>query len=209
MMKQLLATDRLRAALLGAVRQAYADLRRDHAGERLYAFAIGSTPLGEFLCVAGNTEESLTRTAEDYRAAGYTARGGKDPLEVLRASLRWSSNDWSYFVCEPYFYEVNDVIRRSCLQTEEQAAQIHSICLDVLGAMHADGTFGIGPQRDGLVVNLELGAPDHTLQVEWARQVNPPAVVQRYQNELLASYHAMDQLERAADPRGETAGVAG
>src|SRR5437870_4386911 len=72
MMKELLAADRLRAALLDAVRRAFSDMKRDHAGEQLYAFAVGSTPLGEFLCVAGNSEESLTRTAENYRAAGYS-----------------------------------------------------------------------------------------------------------------------------------------
>ena len=199
----------LHATLKDATRQAFADLRRQHPQERLYAFALYTNDVGQYIVPSANTEEGLARHA------AQAARRDGIADELHRASLRWSPCDWAYHAdasLVPFFAGVErllsdgpdpyDLDDEACAQ---QVGGVFETCLTVLAELDAEGVFGRGQARAALVINLLMGDQSDAERLERARRLNPPATYAHFAQELEDGHRA---FARRSAPR-RTAGSAG
>lgn len=182
----MLDPNRLRLAVKDAARVAFTDLKRRRASERFYAFALYTAGMGEYVYPSANTEEGLLR-----RAGGYARRSGDAPSDHL-AGLRWNAADWAYHLAgDEYFDGVDKLLAEAPdpydLDDGACAAQVAGVfeaCLSALAELDAEGVFGRGEEREGVVVNLLKGDQADQEMLEWARRLNPRPAHARLVQEL-------------------------
>jgi hypothetical protein len=181
------AIDRVlfRETMLREFRAAWYALRSAHPNERFYAFGFYTAPCAEYLMVTASTEEGLSAAT-----ARYTASKGCDP-DLMRTSLRWNPCD------SPLHEECQTLLPKSdALRTagpdpyeetpeaESAVALVFEVAIDVLKELDREGLFGSGLERDRLVLGIWMGDQPDEDRVDFARQLNSEAVVERFTKEM-------------------------
>jgi hypothetical protein len=172
--------EKLRYAVVEASAEAFRLIQRNHVGERFYAFALYTVPLGDSLHPTANTEESLTRLAK--RMVEPSPESHKD-LGAEERELRWAASEWEYFEGEPYFSEVHKLLTQIAPSVEE-AHLLHATYRKALKELDRRGIFGTGADRDRIVINLFWGDRDDSQFLEWARELNPKPAFERYRKDI-------------------------
>lgn len=176
---------------LNAIRSALRDAAVDflnrvgdaHPGETPYGFLFEISPSGFSAHGTVGTEEALNRFAEQGIGKGYG-----DSADSLRADFRWGSpEDAWYQQPSDVFDTVNDLLAQAEQENlyEQYDGTLEALCLDVLKAMEADGVFGVGAERDKIVLGICYIGGDNSAKefLGWAKQVNPPKVYKRLRKE--------------------------
>ena len=60
------------------------------------------------------------------------------------------------------------------------------VCIRVLKRLDAEGVFGAGERREGIVLNVLMGDQSDEERLKYAKLLNPASVYARFQEE----YHA-------------------
>ena len=180
---RVVALDRLlfTQTLTAELREAWRFLQAAHTGARFYSFGFYTAALAEYLMVTASTEEGLSQVT-----AEYVQRGGGDPA-LRRASLRWSPCD------SPLHLEGEGLLPRSTLlreagpdpyedspEADETVSLVYEAAVEGLAALDREGEFGSGEARAQIVVGIWCGDQSNEERVEFARTLNPPAVVDRF-----------------------------
>jgi hypothetical protein len=181
--KDRVALDVIRAELRSAAEKFLHEVRREHPGETLYGFLFEVSCEGFSAHGTAASEEGLTRYAERWVAD----KGGK--LNKLKAEFRWGSpEDAWYQEPDAVFDRVNRLLGEAEKQElyEMYDSTLNAICIQVLKQMDADGVFGVGPERERMVIGVCYIGGDNSEKefLGWAKQVNPASVYKRLQQEL-------------------------
>ncbi|MBN9524097.1 DUF4303 domain-containing protein [bacterium] len=181
-----LRVDRCYAALKAGVRASFTSLRQEHAGERVYGYALVVGDMMNHVGAAAHTEEGLDRAADRYLALGYRATRG-DAREHLRWYLRWNCDDgWTHFAADPNPFVTANALLAACGDPYEAFSDgggpdlAEELFLAALHECYAAGVFG----ADGAVtVTLYTGDDAAKDAARWVKRANPPAVFARWQAE--------------------------
>lgn len=180
----MITTAAFRKELIAATRRAFDDVRRSYPEERLYAFALVTSP-------------DVARVAP-----GFSSEEG-----LSRPELRWSPSRWPFAgEAEEHFLraaEMLDELRLEFDDDDDALARLEDELWEalhrVLGDLDRQGLFGEGAAREQLVVNVLFEEPDFAVHVASARRLNPPATFRRFAEEALA---ALRRRAQELEPRG-------
>ena len=173
------------------LRSAWLTLRDRHRDDRFYAFGFYTSELASDLMVTASTEEGLSAVT-----GRYVAKLHRDPA-LTRASLRWSPCD------SPLHIEGSDLLPRSSElrnagpdpyddtpEADQAVALVFHTAVEALQQLDRDGAFGRDAEREQLVLGVWKGDQSDEERIEFARQLNPKPVVQRFVRELTAARKA-------------------
>lgn len=191
----------IRQTLASETRQFLAALRKDWPGERLYGFRYEIHSQSVWATAAAATEEGLQRVAARY-SAKHKATELAAATKWNRVALRWAGPEDGWYTGQP-----EKLFERSArLFTEAEQhgwieafdGQLETLCLQTLRELDATGLFGKGADRDSVVLGLcgEGGDSSDEQEFEWAAAVNPPAVAERFRQEVAERPSAWQELER-------------
>jgi hypothetical protein len=132
------------------LRAAFAELTGRIGGERLYAFALYTSNVDEYLYVlaSANTEEALERRVEEYAQRDPAA-----DVARLRRELRWNAPDWGYHDFAPGVGELE-------VPPEGDVGGpvlIYRAFLDALRTLDREGLFGEADARAQITLNVLCG----------------------------------------------------
>ncbi|WP_417389150.1 DUF4303 domain-containing protein [Gimesia sp.] len=173
----------LAEAITIAARNAVEELFREYPNDTFYYCSLITTAEGHTPCLTAWSKEKLVDTVK--------AEGGDDKLTT---ELKWSYAD-SPFYCfgESYFEVVKQLLNsRSTFGDRDSTSDTRELYLrleameSAMAMLDAEGLFGIGNQRFGIVINAEVMPPDHS-NVERAKRLNPQEALD-------------DWLKEAAEP---------
>jgi len=183
--------DAIRVTLRAAAEQYLRRVAQLHPGETVYGFLLEMSTEGFSGYGAFNTEENLTRVAEQ-NAAENPDDEDQNTAEKARVVWRWSFADAGW--CQPpnaAFEAVNKLLDRARDEAlyEEYGDELEKLCVEVLREMAAAGRCDIGPGGERIGVGLCYIGGDNSPEefLRWARQVNPQTVYRRVRREYLAS----------------------
>ena len=151
----------------------------DTHNEKFYYCSLITT--GEGLCpvISAWSEEALEREANK----------AKDAAEA-KYYLKWSYGESPYFAYgEEYFADVNRVFleRMRKITTEDERDREVRLRINsmekVMHDLDADGLFGQGKKRLGIVINAEFMPPDFT-NIERALRLNPNEALKEWLEEM-------------------------
>lgn len=200
----------LKKLLLETSRKGFCQLKQKYSDEHIYCFALYSHGSYSFVYTAASSEEGLTRSAEKHMAHDMAENHGWFnglSLDQVRMMLRHNIGDSPLheptiaetlfkIVCDLTEVRSNTLFNKWCdiaNEVSEKAAfdavkpynqTFLDMCFDVLRQLDHEGLFGKGRQRQRVVVNFLTAGQSRTEMVSYARALNPPAVVKRYESEL-------------------------
>ncbi|MBN9629181.1 MAG: DUF4303 domain-containing protein [Actinobacteria bacterium] len=171
--------DLVRVAVREAARSAWDDLRSVHPSESFYYFGLATTAQSHRPAPTAASYDGLARTVAGYRHQG---------VELLPDELRWSELESPFaFFGDTHFHEVERLFDGLGDPFERSAAvngRLREAMVAALADLDADGVFGVGAQREAVVVNVTVpGDGDAALELASARRLNPPAALDRYEND--------------------------
>ena len=147
--------------------------------EKFYYCSLITT--GEALCpvISAWSYEALESVANE-----------EDDVEEAKYYLKWSYAETPYFAYgQEYFEDVNRVFieRMNRINSEddmEREVQIRINSMEkAMQNLDADGMFGKGEERLGIVINAEFMPPDYT-NTERAIRLNPAAALVEWLEEI-------------------------
>ena len=169
-------------AIESAVRAAWKRLRRETAGQDVYALALYTSGQDSYsyVCISACTEQGLTEVAR-----GYLARKPDSSLERERASLRWNACDWSH-------HEIADVLgvaigKDLAIRSRYEDAAIWDAFATALERCDAAGLFGQGAERERLTLAILCGDMGSRFFAKGIRRLNSPKVAARALREWRAA----------------------
>jgi hypothetical protein len=115
---------------------------------------------------------------------GFNAPG-LDTRAELRKRLRFGSPEdgWYSNFDADFFAAANSLIDLAHQQGRMKLfdGQLVQLCLRSLRELDAEGVFGVGEARDEVVLGVCYVGGDNSEEewIRWAREVNPPHLVQR------------------------------
>jgi hypothetical protein len=185
----------IRRLLWTAAVQLLDSLKRERPGETVYAFLFEVNMAGDLVSAAAATEEGLDRLTLLYLSEGFQS------AVLCRQWLRWqyyirregwyTKNEGNYFKAVQSL--LHQAIGRGLMRKRD--GKLIQICLETLQAMDADGEFDEYAVRSQLVLGLYYDGKDADQKfIEWAASVNPPAVVERLRQEIMATKTAGESL---------------
>lgn len=185
-------------ALFASTRRAFEHLRTITQHEQLYTFGLYTNGESSYILPTANTEEALTRVAETYQQR----HNYPEPIEHLRAQLRWSPADNAYHLTGEVYFAPVEALLRTCWSDDFQNFSIDSrrtelFCLNVIAELDRQTVFGQGAERDALLLNLFKGDQSIEERLAYAAKLNSAAACARYQQE-------MDDGHRVWVARGKT-----
>lgn len=190
--------------LLSASRSFFTDIQHSHVTENFYAFGLFHEPLWGYILPASNTEEGLKRRAHEYQLDEFNIGYAQMPLDEIALSLRWSTGDWAYLSHDDERFEpVNQWLEHNNVywaykgNTDEWEDKLNrpmiEFCRKTLLTLQNEGVFGNAQQRKGIVLNVLMGDQDRSWY-EHARILNPPAVYERWVQEVEAGFEVGRRL---------------
>lgn len=171
--------DVVRLAIREAARSAWNDLRTLHPGESFYYFGLATTAQSHRPAPTAASYDGLAGTVAGYRRQG---------VELLPDELRWSELESPFALFgDVHFGEVGRLFDSFGPPFERSAAvngRLREAMIAALAELDAEGVFGVGAQRDAVVVNVTVpGGCDTALELATARRLNPPAALDRYEDD--------------------------
>lgn len=171
--------DIVRVAVREAAHSAWNDLRSAHPDEAFYYFGLATTAQSHRPAPTAASYDGLARTVAGYRRQG---------VELLPDELRWSELESPFaFFGDAHFEEVGRLFDGFGHPFERSAAvngRLREAMVAALAELDADGVFGVGAERDAVVVNVTVpGDGDAGLELASARRLNPPTALDRYEGD--------------------------
>jgi len=196
--------------LLNASRQGFQVLKERYAGETFYSFGYYSHGSRSFVWAVANTEEELTRVAQFY-SREHPELYENVPLADMRTMLRHSISDYLLNqpgLMMPIFDEVCRIAGRRSFElrgiyvqlsekfgedkafevTQPEDQRFLNTCFAVLKQLESEGMFGLGAQRESVILNYLMGDMSEEEMFEYASLLNSETVVERYKAELEMGY---------------------
>ena len=157
-------------AIVAASRKAFTGLFQEHPGEYYYCALVTS----------GEAHPPVV-SAWSHEALSVAAAATQDPEEA-RQDLKWSPADSPYYSYGSQHFRIVNALfaqrpRLTADLSEEEWAAEYELRLaameEAMARLDAEGIFGRGRKRLGLVVLVEVVPPDHT-NTDRALRLNPP-----------------------------------
>lgn len=173
----------LAKVIADAAKNAVERLFRDNPDDTFYYCSLVTTGEGHTPCLTAWSRESLQKAV--------TAEGGDDEV---RAELKWSYADSPFY---PYAEDCFEEVKRSYTArsetgdrdstSSEPELELRLRAMEAaMAQLDAEGVFGVGQRRLGIVIGAEVMPPDHS-NVGRMRRLNPPGALN-------------DWLREAAEP---------
>lgn len=168
--------DLVRSTIREAARSAWNDLRFAHPDDTFYYFGLATTPQSHRPVPTASSYEGLVRVVGRYRQQG---------IELLPDELRWSDLESPYaFFGDAHFVGVESVfdeLGNPFDRTSEENGHLREAMIDALAQLDADGFFGEGPGRDGVVVDVTVRQGEATVSgLASALRLNPASALRGY-----------------------------
>jgi hypothetical protein len=188
--------EQLTYLLIEAARKAFLAVKQQYHSESIYGFALYTHGDWSYATVSSSSEEGLTRVAKKYLS--YSSYQKYSFLELQRI-LRWSPADSPLHEAgDEFFDDVNTALDNArdimdALYDEENdawdevdafAQRIEHCFLTALQTLDREETFGKDEQRKKITINLLMGDQSDDIRIEYAKQLNPTEVWQRYAHEV-------------------------
>jgi hypothetical protein len=190
----------LRRDLYAAACTGWDKLREQHPDEHWYAFALYTYDAAGYVIATANSEEALEEVARETRG----------PTADIWVTHRWSPCVWTYHCFGEEHFEasarwVRELHERSYAAVEgapeaEIPDAVFAVCREVLRQMDAEGRFGTGSDREAITINLLMGDQSDEERLEWARELNPPAVVERLEREFADAVRVYTRVDIKLPP---------
>ena len=207
----------LLATLRTELRAAWATIHAAHAQDQLYGFGVYTTDAASYLMVTAFSEAGLEAGVASYLAS---KRGKGQDAALQRETLRWSPCDSPLHEAgedllpesdalvqeldagggdeedgedEDDFDEDDDDFDESD-ETDPALAAVFDVAVQALQEMDHDGLFGVGAERERLVLCVWKGDQSNVERYEFAKALNPPAVARRFGEEMNAGLRAFYKL---------------
>jgi hypothetical protein len=216
----------LQSTLRDELRAAWIKIHAEHAAEQLYGFGVFTTDSASYLTVTAFSERGLDAAVARYLAS---KRGqGSDPA-LQRQALRWSSADSPLHAVGSGLLPTSDKIVNDLdlaghgLDDEDEnngeddeddddfddepidpeVEEVFQVAVQVLRELDQQGLFGIGAERERLVLGLWKGDQSNLERHAYAKALNPPAVARRFGDEMNIGLRAFYQLYMPGEPLPE------
>ena len=155
----------------------------------------------EYLIVTANSEEGLTRVANEY-----VARAGGD-LAQRKTSLRWSTGDSPYQDRAQIFLSRSRALRDAGPDPYDDSPEsdawwtlVYDAAAQGLAELDCEGAFGV--ELDARASSSASGGDQSDEEkLDFVRSLNPPDVAKRFARELDQENKAFEALSKA--PRRE------
>jgi hypothetical protein len=183
---------RLKTVLTLACRNAFAGMRRKHAGESFYCMGLFTSGGLAYVYPTAMTEEGLDQVVREYQAKPAYAN---EQIENLRFSLRWSPCDSPlHLEGEEHFEETNECMAdiahaihkidtdQGWDEFESFVGRFHDSICNVLKAIDIEGVFGTGQERERVFVTIMMGDQDDSI-LHLGKRLNPMATVKNFEKE--------------------------
>jgi hypothetical protein len=204
----------LQTTLRDELRAAWIKIHGEHAQDQLYGFGVFTTDSASYLTVTAFSERGLDAAVARYLAS---KRGqGSDPA-LQRQALRWSSADSPLHAVGSTLLPRSDKIANDLdfegrdldeLDNDEDAEdddfddelpdpeveEVFQVAVQVLRELDREGLFGVGAERERLVLGLWKGDQSNLERHAYAKALNPPAVARRFGEEMNIGLRAFYQL---------------
>lgn len=192
-----LKVDKFYAALMKAIKESFAELRRKYEGQHIYGYALVVGDLMQYAMAAAHTEEGLDAVARRYAKQGYRAKKG-DPHPLLRDTLRWSVDDGWAHQTDPDPFEPANAMLEGCGDPygpfyEDGGTRLaEELFLAALHESYARGVFG---KDQSVAVTLYTGDDADKDLRRWVKRANPPEVYERWVREQRAASRAAGLID--------------
>ncbi|WP_439587753.1 DUF4303 domain-containing protein [Hydrogenophaga sp.] len=182
--------NRLYAALYVETQQAWRHLKNKHQDENFYAFGLYTTDAASYLTITASTEQGLMTVVEDYVASSAKSQ------ESQLLALRWSPCD------SPLHEEGDGLLSESqavrdlgpepyeCTEEESDAAveAVFRAFTAVIQKLDSEGEFGVGEQREKLILGIWWGDQSDEDRLALACPMNSAAAIERFAREMSAAW---------------------
>jgi Domain of unknown function (DUF4303) len=185
----------LEQRLFECAKPAFTKIMAKFSNEGIYSLALYTSGGLEYLTTSCSTYKGLEQVAQKYKEDKYYA---SESLQQLTDSLKWSPCDSPHHLAFDSEIDVNDLMWQLSERSyelysngEENASsalseEITEAIVRVLQKLDADGIFGTGALREGIVVNLLKGDQSDEERLFFAKRLNPPSVFKWYNAQLTA-----------------------
>jgi hypothetical protein len=168
--------ERIRSAIRDAARAAWRDLRAARPDETFYYFGLATTPQSHRPAPTAASREGLDRTIAGYR---------EQLVELLHDEVRWSDLESPYaFSGDAHFRTVErlfDALGEPFDRAEDLNRTLREAMVEALQDLDAEGFFGEGAARDGVVVDVTVRDGASTVAaLASAGRLNPAAALHGY-----------------------------
>jgi hypothetical protein len=159
-----------------AARNAFDDLRKAHPEEEFYAYALYTDGDAMTVCPSANSLRAFAKAASQQ----------SDTSASDLAYYKWATSEWAYEGWKSsYFKEISTQLRASEENRANLATFKRSVAASMMGALKmldADGFFGVGAEREKLVLFISVTDDDsaESAENESARLLNPKSVYERF-----------------------------
>ena len=199
----------VRATLGEAARNAFSRVQEQKSAERFYAFALCSDEEAEGVCGSANSEEGFQarlKRNQRYRK-GIEERIAKHGMTWADYTnyFRWNLPEWAYHNVGGANFRALDRLIPDPLPDEEDEpeeslnyrAQLYGSMVLTMKDLDAGGFFGVGKQRDVVVLLCDLVEPPekYWFAVESARRLNPLRVFDGFLEQWFAWMSPNDRAE--------------
>ncbi|GAA2070978.1 DUF4303 domain-containing protein [Actinomadura alba] len=181
-----MSIDDLETRLVAAARAAFAEARELHSDESFYCYALYTDAFAAYILPTCSSEQGLLQVARRYADEfGRTVAEQAD-------DLRWNPVDSPYHMLgEEYFAGVLEVLasRGDPWQRDDDGLDVEvdariEACFRALARLDEEGFFGVGAERDRVIVTVLQGDQSDRSQLANAQRLNPPAAVARLARDL-------------------------
>jgi hypothetical protein len=156
-------------------RNAFDDLRKAHPDEEFYAYALYTDSDAWTVCPAANSLRGFAKAVSQQ----------SDTSAPTLAYYKWATSEWAYEGWKSScFKEISAQLRAS--ENRAYLAMFkQSVAAAMMGALKkldADGFFGVGAEREKVVLFISVTDDDsaESVENESARLLNPKSIYERF-----------------------------
>ena len=168
---------------------AFRKIRTMRPDDHFYCFAFFTSGEFGYMASTASSYEGLEEVAQQYKQMEFYSH---KELGDLKRELKWSPGDSPLHrecggiidslqgLMDQISQELQDtpVENDDWSEFEAYVSKVNQAVESALGRIDAEGVFGIGDERRGIVVNLLMGDQDDWSRIEFAKRVNPLETVQ-------------------------------
>jgi hypothetical protein len=206
----------LLAALRSELRAAWAAIHAAHAQDQLYGFGVYTTDTASYLMVTAFSQAGLEAGVASYLAS---KRGQGQDGALQRETLRWSPCDSPLHEEGADLLPESDTLVQELDagggdeededdddfdeddddfdehdEADPAIDAVFDVAVQALQEMDHAGLFGVGAERERLVLCVWKGDQSNLERYEFAKALNPPAVARRFGDEMNAGIRAFYKL---------------
>lgn len=191
----------LRSLIRDWARESFKTIQIRRADERFYAFALYTDDGAMTVCAAASTEESFQRRLQNdaeqehsFDAVAYAREYRSDEASDHRKFLRWATTEWEYAGFDvPEHEELHAAMSKVDLWeiygregVSRPLTYLTRLMTDVLADLDREGAFGVGAERERVVLFVSVADSDACTFIEnrSAKRLNPAPMLSEYLDRL-------------------------